>query len=499
MHSECISKHKTFRKTFSNPGVLDRPGAASIIQQVSYKATRVNPKWSTLLLFLPVLGILVAAARQARAQAPSDVAIEAMVQERVNRKQAIGLVVATLDHGQTKVFIAGSSGANMVPLGINTVFEIGSITKVFTAALLADMVARGEVRLEDPVGRYLPGFVKVPTRKGKQITLLDLATQFSGLPRLPDNLTPKDPANPYADYKVDQLYAFLSGYELTRDIGERFEYSNLGLGLLGHALALRAGKSYEQLLRERILEPLDMKDTRIALSRSMERRLAQGHDDAGVKTGNWDLPTLAGAGALRSTAGDMLKFLAANLEKPATPVTRALAMTRGARRDIGGPMKIGLGWQILNPFGRTIVWHNGGTGGYRAFIGLDEESERAAVVLSNQSVSPDDIGLHILEPRLPLTPAPKVRKEVAVDSTVLESYVGVYQLSPTFEITVTRDGSTLFLQATGQERAQMFAESPTGFFLKIVDAQVTFERDATGNVIRLVLHQGGATIPGLKK
>ena len=446
-----------------------------------------------------MLGSLLIAGGEAGAQPPSDAEIESVVQERVNRKQAVGLVVATLDHGRTKVFIAGHSGARSVPLGINTVFEIGSITKVFTAALLADMVARGEVRFEDPVERYLPGFVRVPRRNGKQITLLDLATQFSGLPRLPGNMNPKDPTNPYADYSVDQLYAFLSGYELTRDIGEQFEYSNLGLGLLGHALALKAGKSYEQLLRERILDPLDMKDTRIALSRSMRSRLAQGHDDSGAKAANWDLPTLAGAGALRSTAGDMLKFLAANLEKPTRPVTKALATTHRARRDISGPMKIGLGWQILNPFGRTIVWHNGGTGGYRAFIGFDQESRRAAVVLSNQSISADDIGLHILEPRLPLTPPPKVRTEIAVDSLVLETYVGVYELSPSFEIAVTREGSSLFLQATGQEKVQMFAESPTNFFLKIVDAQVTFEKDSSGNVTRLVLHQGGASIPGPRK
>ena len=231
----------------------------------------------------------------------------------------------------------------------------------------------------------------------------------------------------------------------------------------------------------------------------MRSRLAQGHDEAGVKAANWDVPTLAGAGALRSTAGDMLKFLAANLAPPTTAVTRALAMTRSARRDIGGQMKIGLGWHILNPFGRTIVWHNGGTGGYRGFIGLDHESQRAAVVLSNQSVSADDIGLHILEPRLPLTPAPKVRTEVAVDSLVLENYVGVYELAPNFELTVTREGSTLFLQATGQEKVRLFAESPTDFFLKIVDAQVTFEKDARGNVTRLILHQGGASIPGARK
>jgi serine-type D-Ala-D-Ala carboxypeptidase/endopeptidase len=120
-------------------------------------------------------------------------------------------------------------------------------------------------------------------------------------------------------------------------------------------------------------------------------------------------------------------------------------------------------------------------------------------VLSNKSISPDDIGVHILEPRAPLTPAPKARKEVTVDPGVLDSYVGVYELSPAFSITITREGAGLALQATGQERLQLFAESPTEFFLKIVDAQIVFEKDASGKVTRLVLHQAGQSMPGVKK
>ena len=122
----------------------------------------------------------------------------------------------------------GQSGTGR-PLDGNTVFEIGSISKVFTALVLADMVRKGELALEDPVAKYLPDTVKVPARNGRQITLLDLATQSSGLPRMPTNFTPKDPANPYADYTIRQLYDFLSGYQLPRDPGERYEYSNLGL------------------------------------------------------------------------------------------------------------------------------------------------------------------------------------------------------------------------------------------------------------------------------
>src|SRR5204862_268966 len=112
----------------------------------------------------------------------------------------------------------------------NTLFEIGSMTKTFTATNLADMVARGEVRLDDPVAKYLPDSAHVPSRNGKQITLVDLAIQSSGLPRLPSNLAPRDPGNPYADYSVQQLYAFLAAYQLTRDIGATSEYSNLGVG-----------------------------------------------------------------------------------------------------------------------------------------------------------------------------------------------------------------------------------------------------------------------------
>ena len=455
-----------------------------------------------VVLALAASAGLAASTLPAQVTVPSDSAIRAILQNRIDSKRAVGIIAATIDHGQTKIFTAGGSGVPGIALDGNTVFEIGSITKVFTASLLADMVARGDVKLDDPVAKYLPKSVRVPSRGGKQITLLDLATQTSGLPRLPSNLNPKDQNNPYADYTVDQLYAFLSGYELTRDIGAQYEYSNLGVGLLGHALALRAAKGYEDLLTERILRPLGMNDTRITLNPSMKSRLAPGHSASGAVVANWDLPTLAGAGALRSTANDLLKFLAANLDSTSTPLSRVLAMTHFARRDVNdGQMRIGLNWHILNSFGHPIVWHNGGTGGYRSFIAFDDTNKRGVVVLSDQVVAPDDIGFHLLDERAPLTPAValKVRTEIAIDPSVLETYVGVYQLAPNFDIAVTREGASLYVQATGQPKVQVFAESPTEFFLKEVDAQITFEKDSTGKVTRLILHQGGMDAPGVKK
>ena len=447
---------------------------------------------SVLAVAIACAGARIAAAQQSL---PSDSAVRALLTPRVaafpdSGRRGSGIVVGLLDAGGGRRIVA----AGVAP---TQVFEIGSITKVFTASLLADMVARREVRLDDPVAKYLPTTVRMPSRTGRQITLVDLATQSSGLPRLPGNLTPKDSSNPYADYTVGQLYAFLSGYELTRNIGEKYEYSNLGVGLLGHTLSLRARTSYEDLVTRRVLAPLGMRETAITLTPALRARIAPGHDAEGNLVPNWDLPTLAGAGALRSTVSDMLTFLAANLDSARTPLVRALQQTHASRHATDNPsMTVGLAWHILaRPVG-TIVWHNGGTGGYRSYIGFDAARRIGVVVLSNVSISVDDIGFHLLDSTFPLQPPPPKRIEVAVDSTVLARYVGDYQLAPQFHIVVTREAAHLFAQATAQPKFPIFAESDSTFFLKVVDAEISFERDSAGTVAGLVLHQNGQHIPG---
>jgi CubicO group peptidase (beta-lactamase class C family) len=432
----------------------------------------------------------------------SDADIRGILNDQLDPKVDLGIIAGLIHAGSTHVVSAGKAGPGGAPaLDGNTVFEIGSATKVFTATLLAEMIGRGEVHLDDPVAKYLPATVRVPTRNNKQITLLDLVTHTSGLPRLPTNLQPKDPDNPYADYTVEQMYAFLSGYELTRDIGAQFEYSNLGAGLLGHVLSLRVGMSYEALVTKRILEPLQMRDTVITLRPDLRSHLAPGHDSAGSLVANWDLPTLAGAGALRSTMNDMLKFLAANLAGT-SPLAAALRTTHESRRSLGTPDgSIGLGWLLRRGFGAEIVWHNGGTGGYHSFIGFDPRTGDGVVVLHNSAASIDDIGFHLINSQFPISkPAapPKARKEFAINPSLLAAYVGEYQLAPTFTLTVTREADQLFIQATGQSKLPVFPESETDFFYKIVDAQVTFVKDKDGTVTGLVLHQGGRDAPGMK-
>ena len=429
-----------------------------------------------------------------------DKDIRAILADRIDvQRQSVGIVVGVIDPSGRRTVAYTSTKTGEKPVHANTVFEIGSVTKVFTSLLLADAVQRGEVALTDPVSKYLPPGVKVPERNGKKITLVDLATHTSGLPRLPTNFHPKDPGNPYADYTVAQLYEFLSSYELTRDPGSQYEYSNLGGGLLGHVLALRAGTDYETLVRTRILNPLRMKSTGITLSKAMQERLTAGHNAALQPVPNWDLPTLAGAGALRSTAKDLLTFLAANIGIEKSPLAPAMAAMLAVRRPTGNPkLEIALGWHIWIRDGHEIIWHNGGTGGYRSWIGFDPKARTGVVVLSNTSTNAgaDDIGLHLLDPTFPLAQPPKQRQEVKVDAAVLDEYVGRYQLAPNFIITITREGDQLYAQATDQPRFQLFAEAPREFFLKVVDAQITFVVDATGRATSLVLHQNGANAPG---
>jgi D-alanyl-D-alanine-carboxypeptidase/D-alanyl-D-alanine-endopeptidase len=454
---------------------------------------------------VPVLAMLVAPSLQAQQSGMvPDSTIQAIIKARVDAKYSAGIVVGVIDpDGKRHVLSYGTSGTAR-PLDGNSVFEIGSITKTFTASLLADMVTRGEVRLEDPVAKYLPASVKVPSRNGKEITLIDLATQSSGLPGDIPNMKPADSQNPFADYTVAQLYEFLGSYALPRDPGASYEYSNVGVGLLGHVLALRLGLPYEDAIRRRVLDPLHLLDTRIALTLSMRSRLALGHNQGGDVVPNWDLPTLAGAGALRSTANDMLTYIAANMaadvDSTRGPLAAALHMAHVRRRPAIGLMGIGLAWHHIPISGTaSVVWHNGGTAGYRTFAGYNPVTHVGVVVLTNSGESEDDIGLHLLVPAMPLAPPQRSswigKTTVPVAPAVLDRYVGEYAMTPAFHLVVTREGTGIALQATGQPKIPLFATSSTEFFAKLVDAVIIFQTDSTGRATGLVLRQNGHDQP----
>ncbi len=396
------------------------------------------------------------------------------------------MVVVMVDDGHAQIAGFGKLADGRAPDG-NTVFEIGSVTKTFTALLLAREVEAKAVSLDTPVATLLPDF-KMPARHGKPITLGLLAEQFSGLPRLPGNLQPADLGNPYADYGRDRLKAFLAGYTLPRDPGAAYEYSNLGFGLLGEALAQQAKLSYGELLQRMVLTPLGMDSSGTELTPAMRAQLAPGHDEQGQPAKHWEMGALGGAGALLSDGTDMLRYLKANMGQLKTPLSEAIKLTHAPRRDIGGGDRIGLAWMTHHtPYG-DVIWHNGETGGYSSFIGFTSDGRRGVVILTSATGAPQELGFAAL---LPSAPLPVVHKAMAMSSAQLDAYVGQYTLGPGFALNVFRRDDQLFAQATGQGAFPIFANAPDAFFARVAPITIDFERAADGKVGALTLHQNG--------
>ncbi len=409
--------------------------------------------------------------------------VEKAAQERIAAGTYRTMVFGVVDGDKTEVVAFGKLDDGKAPDG-DTVYEIGSITKTFTATLLAQAVLAGRVTLDEPVAQLLPDF-KIPSRGGKEITLGELGTQHSGLPLLPSNMLPKDPANPYADYDVAKLKAFLAGYELPRDPDAAYEYSNVGFGLLGYALAQSEHTTYDALADDRIFKPLGMTTSGTAFTDAMRAHLAPGHDTMGQPAKNWDLDALAGAGAIRSSGADMLRYLKANIGVDPSPLTAAMKLAQQPRSDLPKTGRIGLAW-MTTPQG--IVWHNGGTGGYRSFLGFTADGRHGVVILTNTAVEVDDLGFATLYADAPLVSA---YQAIVLPSASLDDYVGTYRLSDKFLLKVFRQNDALFAQGTGQGAIPIFPSAPNEFFTRIPGISASFTRDLNGTVNGLVLHQNG--------
>lgn len=425
--------------------------------------------------------------------AGTDDDLRALLEERIASGHQPGIVVGVVDGEKRRILGAGVAFEGGPKVNGDTVFEIGSVSKVFTATLLAQMAAAGEVGLDDPIAKYLPVDAKVPSRSGKAITLRHLATHRSGLPRMPTNITARDAADPYADYGAAAMLALLGSLSLERDPGEAYEYSNLGAGLLGHLLATRAGLSFEQLLRERIFVPLGMNDTAVVLPPRLSGRLAHGHS-LGEPVSAWAFDVLAGAGGIRSTANDLLRFVAAFAGGRFTKL--GTSMLEATVEADAPNVRIGLGWHVTRRFGLDLVWHNGLTGGFASYVGFERGTRHGVVVLTNGHQGLEEIGLLVLDPRrlaARLPPVPK-QQAVSLDGATLDRYVGRYALAPGAVFTITRAAEGLEAQLTGQAAIPLFATSATEFFYKIVEARLVFTLEKN-RVTGLVLHQGGRAMP----
>jgi len=415
--------------------------------------------------------------------------LEARLASLSAQSAGVGIAVELMSAAGPKFVAAGSLGSARRSPGRETVFEIGSVTKVFTALLLADMVTRGEVALADPVQRYLPAATMLPRRTGHPITLFDLATHRSGLPFMPDL-----PSG--TSVSTRSLFQFVAHYEPPKTDRVEWEYSNLGYWLLSEALGYRAQLPFEELLRRRVLKPLKLVSTDFALSPSMQTRLAGGHD-AGLQpaqaiTSNSLYALMPAAGGLYSTVDDLMKLVAVTLGLRRSPLSRAAALAVSARVPLGGGDQQALGWTITRSASGPLIFRDGGTFGSASCIVCDPIRRLGVAVLANQVASVSDIARHILGPEFQLEhPTAVTEKEIALDSATLEDYVGRYAApgEGTFQIVRQNDVLTLIAPAEwGLPDLQIHAASKSDFFAKELPLRITFQRGADGRVTGMLIY-----------
>jgi CubicO group peptidase (beta-lactamase class C family) len=451
------------------------------------------------LLALSIVPLSAATAATAASGPALDAAVRQRAELLVRNGSNASIVIAVTDGKNSAVYGFGRArpDSNTVP-DADTVYEIGSVTKTMTGLLLADAVVAGKARLDQPVADLLPGYT-IPAFEGQKISLLDLATHFSGLPRLPANLAPADMSNPYAEYGDAQLRAFLSSHALAHRPGTVFDYSNLAYGLLGTALAAQAGTNYEDLLQSQIARPLGLRSTSTTATPAMLARHAQGHSSDGKPAHNWDFQAIAPAGAVYSDARDMLMYLQSYMRK--TSAAQQLAVQPQKSIEEGTGAKIGLAWIIDQAKGQPYAWHNGQTGGYASFAGYTLDGKRGVIILSSTANDVDALGLASLVPGTlpPLKKVTPLPKEIAIAPSELAQYVGEYALAPNFTLTVRQGPDGLLVGATGQGVAPVYASARDRFFYKAVDAQLEFQRDGQGVITGLILRQDGQAIPGKRQ
>jgi len=421
-----------------------------------------------------------------------DDAVRQRAEELTRAGMHASIVIAVIDGKESAVYGFGSvhAGKNAKP-GADTVYQIGSVTKTMTALLLADAVVEGKVKLDEPVAALLPAYT-VPAFDGKQISLLDLATHYSALPRLPDNFAPKDPANPYADYSEAKQRQFLAACRLPHAPGTAFDYSNIGYAVLGTALAAQAGTSYEALLQKRIAAPLGMRSTSNTPSHGMLARLAPGHLLSGEATPAWELNVVAPAGGVYSSARDMVAYLQAYMLRPLRPYALAIQPQRPLAAD--SATKIGLAWLLQQQQGHSYAWHSGQTGGYASYAAFTTDGKRGVVVLTNTARTIDALGVSALLPGTPLPPLKKPPVAIELPRAALAEYVGAYGLDKDFTLTLSLGKHGLEAAGTGVGSAPLFASARDRFFFRAIEAELALTRDAAGKIAGAVLSQDGQDV-----
>jgi CubicO group peptidase (beta-lactamase class C family) len=423
-------------------------------------------------------------------QIPASEEIQSLLRERLQRN-GVGIVVGVIGPEGRRVVAAGRSDAPDGRLDGGTIFQIGSLTKTFTGLLLADMIERGEVSIDDELQKYLPPDVRLIVR-GRPITLLDVVTHRSGLPSMPDNLRLDAQPNPVAGYTVDELYDFLRHFQPKRAPGEKYEYSNLAVAVMGRALSRHAGMDYEALLMQRVLEPLGLESTAITTPRAWSRRVARGHGPYLFAVDTPEMVAMPASGSLRSTADDMLRYIAAYLGYETMPLAAAMRRQLETASPLDERSRIAWGAQQIG--GREIYAHDGGKIGFRSAVAFDVKARTGVVVLMNART--DDrampLAIHLLTGQaLPPAPAAPVKTRIKLPPRALDRFAGSYETAGGERYAVVRNSDQLLVDY-GRGNILEFAPSgPRDLFYIGGNDDITFEANSTGEITGMRIYPDG--------
>ncbi|TNJ35257.1 serine hydrolase [Arenimonas terrae] len=426
-----------------------------------------------------ILALAVAAASPAQALSQAD--LEAKLAQRLHGdRTGACFAVAVVDKNVTRAF-ACADADKALRVGPDTAFEIGSVSKTMTSALLAGLIHEGKGSLDDPLSAWLPDGIKVPGFEGQPILLRHVVSHTSGLAALPPGVAIENAANPYAPVTAEMLLAALERSELSRAPGAGFDYSNFASMLLSYAVARRAGADFETLLDERVFTPLGMTGAHIN-RRPDGVRVAQGHLPNGQPTPAWDFRTdVAGVGGVRATLDDMVRYVQGQLGAAPEPLAAALALSQQPVNP-GAQPAMAMNWMLAPLNGRTWHAHEGGTGGFSSFVAFDRAAARGVIVLSDTALHSlgglGSLGLHLADASVPLG---KPRKVVAAPAELVDALVGHYTLQGGMKMELSRKGEALVIQAEGQPAFEMGHDDAGDFYPLAFDALLRPQRKADGS------------------
>jgi CubicO group peptidase (beta-lactamase class C family) len=328
---------------------------------------------------------------------PLDKLVDSASQSYTRLSATTGLSIGILRNGKNVYYGYGETekGNGKLP-DEHTIFEIGSISKTFTSIILANAVLQNKVKLDDPASKYFPDSIPALVYGGTAVTLKTMSNHTSAIPRMPANFHPSDNNNPYKDYDDKDLFGFYKTLKLERKPGIQYEYSNLAAGTLGVILEKIYKKSYQDLFVEAICNPLGMNDTREFIRKTDSVRFAKGYNEEGKYNSPWDFEALAPAGSIRSTASDLLKYANANLGTGPASLEKAIEFTHVITFSDGNNITA-LGWHYIKPGKDEVLFHNGGTGGYRSYLAVNLQRKFAVVILSNTAIGVEEVGNAIMK------------------------------------------------------------------------------------------------------